>query len=84
MEIYSRLLADPCDSDEYHSMTTEWDTYFASQKYRSKDNAWRDAVLDVLEEMNILEVEHKSDPKRAVRAMVDEVGRRVPRRRSTD
>jgi hypothetical protein len=84
MEIDPRLREDPIDIEEYSSMTAEWATYFASQKYESKDSVWRNAVLEVLAEMNILEVELKSDPRRAVRAVVDEGERRVARRRSTD
>jgi hypothetical protein len=84
MEIQARLLEDPIDVEEYHSMTAEWDAYFAIQKEELRESAWRNAVLEVLAEMNILEFEHRSDPQRAVRAVVDEGGRRVARRRSTD
>lgn len=65
-------------------MTAEWDAYFFSQKYVSRDSEWRNAVLEVLAEMNILEDEHRSDPYKAVRAVADEGGRRIARRRSTD
>jgi hypothetical protein len=78
------FLEDPVDDEEYRSLTAEWDAYFASQQYESRDNEWRNAVLEVLAEMNILDVEHKSDPYKAVRAVADEGGRRVARRRSTD
>jgi hypothetical protein len=83
MEIYAKLLEDPID-EEYQSLTAEWDAYFASQKYESRENEWRNAVLEVLAELNILEYEHKSDPYKAVRAVADECERRGARRRSTD
>jgi hypothetical protein len=84
MENPVRIPEDPIEMEEYHSMTAEWATYFASQKYASKDSVWRNAVLEVLAEMNLLEGEHMSDPQKAVRAVVDEGERRVARRRSTD
>jgi hypothetical protein len=84
MEIDPKLLLGPSDTEEYHSMTAEWDAYFSSLREEVRDNAWRNAVMEVLAELNIFELEHKSDPRRAVRAVVDEGGRRVSRRRSTD
>jgi hypothetical protein len=84
MEIYARLLEGTTDSEEYRSMTAEWDSYFASQTYKSNDAVWRNAVLQVLEQLGILEDEHKSDPQRAVQALVNEGGRGVARRRATD
>jgi hypothetical protein len=84
MAIHPKLLQGPSDKEEYHSMTEEWDAYFASLKEEVKDSAWRNAVMEVLAELDILKPEHKSDPQRAVRAVVDEGGRRVSRRRSTD
>jgi hypothetical protein len=84
MEIYAKLLEGSTDSEEYRSMTAEWDSYFASQTYKSNDTVWRTAVLALLEHLEILEDEHKSDPQRAVWALVYEGGRRVARRRATD
>lgn len=65
-------------------MTTEWEDYFASQKYQSKDAAWRNAVLDALAELNMLDEELQTDPHKAVWALVSVGSHRVFRRRSTD
>jgi hypothetical protein len=84
METNPKLLEGASEPEEYRSMTAEWDAYFASLKEEVKDSAWRNAVMEVLAELDILKPEHKSDPQRAVRAVVDEGGRRVLRRRATD